>query len=144
MSPPLTYQTIRLSAYQTALAMTDSPPSPSPRPRGGQPHNTNALKHGFYSRHFRKRDLQDLDTYQFDGLTDEATLLRIFMRRVIEAAVKDSDTYNPLAVLRLICLGSATLTRMLKVHVEVFDPLSESDKLLDEVLADVQKDWPTF
>ena len=114
----------------------------SPRTRGAQPANTNALKHGFYSRHFRKSDLTDLDTHQFTGLTDEATLLRIFMRRVIEAALKDSETYNPLAVLRLICLGSATLTRMLKVHQQVFDPLSQSDKLLDQALAEIQKDWP--
>ena len=117
-----------------------TPKPSSSRPRGAQPGNTNALQHGFYSRHYRKTDLTDLDNYQFTGLTDEATLIRIYMRRVIEKAVKD-DTYNPLIVLRLLCLGSTTLTRLLRVQKQIIDPISETDKLLQQVLAEVQEDW---
>jgi hypothetical protein len=34
---------------------------PSKRPRGAQPGNSNAVKHGFYSRKFHPQELNDLD-----------------------------------------------------------------------------------
>ena len=45
------------------------------RKRGGQPCNTNALKHGFYSHRFNNLELADLGTALSDGLTDEIALL---------------------------------------------------------------------
>ena len=44
-------------------------PAPAPkRRRGGQSGNTNALKHGFYSSHFRRSDLKDLENCEFSDL----------------------------------------------------------------------------
>ena len=117
--------------------------SSSPRPRGAPPGNRNHLKHGFYSRQFRKIDLRDLEKHQFNGLIDETNLIRIYMRRVIEKAA-DDETCDPLAVLRLLCLGSITLTRLLKVQKQIFDPRSEADNLLEQALAKVAEEWPTF
>jgi hypothetical protein len=62
-----------------------------PRKPGGQPGNTNALRHGFYSRKFRKLEIDDLDTALIDGLTDEITCARICYRRLFEI-INDSDT----------------------------------------------------
>lgn len=62
-----------------------------PRRRGGQPNNTNALKHGFYSRQFRQIDLADLDAVSA-SLDDEITLLRVFMRRLLEASQDQEET----------------------------------------------------
>jgi hypothetical protein len=41
------------------------------RSRGAQPGNTNALKHGFYSKRFSQLELTDLETALGDGLGDE-------------------------------------------------------------------------
>ena len=44
-------------------------PAPAPkRRRGGQSGNTNVLKHSFYSSHFRRSDLKDLDNCEFSDL----------------------------------------------------------------------------
>ena len=45
------------------------PPAPAPkRRRGSQSDNTIILKHGFYSSHFRRSDLKDLDNCEFSDL----------------------------------------------------------------------------
>ena len=44
-------------------------PAPAPkRRRGGQSDNTIVFKHGFYSNHFRRSDLKDLDNCEFSDL----------------------------------------------------------------------------
>jgi hypothetical protein len=69
----------------------DQPPSP-PKPHRGAPRgNQNALKHGFYTRHFDKVDLADLKTASFDGLNDEIAMLRLFMRRLIDRYQSSDD-----------------------------------------------------
>ena len=52
--------------------------TPKPKPEADRRSlgNTNALKHGFYSRRFRSADLQDLDTHDFSGLQDEIVMIR--------------------------------------------------------------------
>jgi hypothetical protein len=122
--------------------LLNPPPLPrkkTTRRRGAQPDNLNALKHGFYSRHFRSADLKDLDTYQFSGLTDEANLIRIYMRHVVEMDGKEGSSYDPLTILRAICLGSASLNRLLKTQQLIFGPADEASTDLMNVLKEVQK-----
>jgi len=66
--------------------MPDNPTSSSliRRLRGAPLNNLNALKHGFYARKFRQTDLVDLAESKFTGLNEEITMLRVFMRGVIE------------------------------------------------------------
>jgi len=52
-----------------------------PRPRGAQPGNTNALKHGFYAKHFNQLELSDLETALSGGLDNEIEMLRVAQRR---------------------------------------------------------------
>ena len=51
------------------------------RKRGGQPGNTNALKHGFYAQYFSPGEDDDLGVYSGEGLADEINLLRVLIRR---------------------------------------------------------------
>lgn len=67
------------------------PNLPWKRTEGGQPGNTNALKHGFYSHRFRERELKYLQDLPSDqDLQDEFDLLRVLICRVFEA-VDDQD-----------------------------------------------------
>ena len=55
------------------------------RKRGGQPDNTNALKHGFYSRRFNQVEVDDLKAIlegDQAGLQNEINMLRVAMQRV--------------------------------------------------------------
>lgn len=60
--------------------------SDSKRTRGAQPGNTNAVKHGFYSRQFRPQELSDLDSILLGNLDDELNMFRIVTRRVYDLA----------------------------------------------------------
>jgi len=64
------------------MAKRELPPPPTKRRVGAPAGNTNALKHGFYSTQLRSGDLADLETYQFSGLIDAITMLRVVIRRV--------------------------------------------------------------
>ena len=47
------------------------------RKRGGQPGNSNAWKHGFYSRSFTKLEAKDLKVVTSLDLTNEIIMLRV-------------------------------------------------------------------
>ena len=75
----------------------------STRSRGGQPANTNALKHGFYSKKFDKLELSDLESITSNNLDDEIELLRVINRRVFDYANKkkqDLDTWVTLLIVQ--------------------------------------------
>jgi len=55
------------------------PPSstPSKRKRGGQPGNSNALRHGFFSRSFTEAEMDDLEKNVKGEFMDEIALARV-------------------------------------------------------------------
>ncbi len=83
------------------------------RRRGAPPGNTNALKHGFYSRAFREIDCHDLEQVTFQGLQDEITMLRVFIRRVTEISQSITTFPEAVSLLRVLSLASISLTRLL-------------------------------
>ena len=97
-----------------------------PNPRRGAPlGNLNALKHGFYSRRFKKSDLAGLEDCDFDGLKDEITIMRVFIRRFIEQCSDSTGLYETAGILRILCLATVSLTRLIKTktqHLLVSDP----------------------
>ena len=54
---------------------------PAPRKRGGQPGNTNAVKHGFYTKNFSPAERRALQAINADVLGDEIALLRVLIKR---------------------------------------------------------------
>jgi hypothetical protein len=54
------------------------------RKRGGQPGNTNAFKHGFYTKNFSPAERKGLQAIQGVVLGDEIALLRVLIRRFAE------------------------------------------------------------
>jgi hypothetical protein len=68
--------------------MSMSPPSRRP---GAQLGNMNALKHGFYTRRIKKRDLSGVESTNVKGLAEEIALIRIFTRRLVETCDPSAD-----------------------------------------------------
>jgi hypothetical protein len=59
----------------------DAPPK---RKRGAQPGNSNALRHGFYSRHFTRAENAGLDSDIKGEFIDEINIARINVLRLAE------------------------------------------------------------
>jgi hypothetical protein len=70
-----------MSEGTNASAKTAQPAHKKP---GGQPGNTNALKHGFYSKHFSLAERRGLQAAEGLVLGDEIGLLRVLIRRFVE------------------------------------------------------------
>jgi hypothetical protein len=60
--------------------------------RGGEPGNTNAVRHCFYSRKFQDLEVEDLGQVK-GGLQDEIARLRVSIRRVFERATELGDEF---------------------------------------------------
>ena len=110
------------------------------RKRGAQPGNTNALKHGFYSRHFSKNDLSDLEINATKGVQDEITMLRVFIRYVLQLSTGAQTLPEALACLRAISLSVTALSRLIKVQHVVFGSTSELDEALHLALQDITEE----
>lgn len=103
-------------------------PSLFERRRGGQPGNTNAVKHGLYSSRFFPEEIEALGEMQ-DGVKDEIELVRVTTARILryveqktiegEIVVMDPEDY--VAILNLIAKNSATVARLMQVDKALKD-----------------------
>ncbi len=78
--------------------------------------NSNAFKHGFYTRRIKKRDLSGVETTDLKSLVDEIALIQVFTRRLVKSCASSTDFYELSAILRILCLASSTITRILRVN----------------------------
>ena len=104
----------------------------STRRPGAPTGNHNALKHGFYTRRLKKRDLTGVESTDASGLVEEIALIRIFTRRLVESCLPDADFYELADILRILCLASTTITRLTRTQYL----LSTSDTGFDDDLAE--------
>jgi hypothetical protein len=119
--------------------MTNIPSSK--RSRGAQPNNTNAVKHGFYSRQFQHLETSDLDIALLNGLDDEIALLRVIIRRVFEytnAADQNLETWST----ALGTLGSAAtrLAHLLRTQKLLGGQDKDYTSSLSQALSEVTKE----
>ena len=89
---------------------------PAQRKRGGQPGNTNALKHGFYTKNFSLAERRGLEAVQGIVLEDEIALLRVLIRRFADQilaskGVEINASAQHLAVVNEAMLRLASLLR---------------------------------
>jgi len=108
-----------------------------PRRRGGQFGNLNALKHGFYTRRIKKRDLSGVESTNIKGLAEEIALIRIFTRRLVESVDPAADLYDLAGILRAICLASTTITRVIKAQAFLANDPTEWNEI-DEAIRQVR------
>ena len=86
------------------------------RKRGGQPGNTNAFKHGFYTKNFSPAERRGLQATQGVVLADEIALLRVLIRRfsgqiLSSQGVPLNESAQHLAVISEAMLRLASLLR---------------------------------
>jgi hypothetical protein len=109
----------------------------SKRNRGGQPGNINALKHGFYTRRFNQSDLAGVESTDYSGLMDEIAIIRLYARRLIELDDPSSTIDQVADILRILCLASLTITRLVKtshfLQLHGNNEPSELHKALEEL-----------
>ena len=96
--------------------MTDEnqPPTQTKRRKGGQPGNLNALKHGFYSRHFNSLELKDLEATLESGLDSEIDLLRVATRRLLTLTADNKDIDTGIRLLTVLGATASRLANLLR------------------------------
>jgi hypothetical protein len=114
--------------------------------RGGQPGNLNALKHGFYTRYFTNHDLAGVTSTDFDGLMEEIAIIRLYARRLIELDNLSADISQVTNILRILCLASLTITRLVKTRqiLRLADTSSADDlhQVLEQLTRELHLDQP--
>lgn len=121
--------------------MTEPEQQQPKRKRGAQPGNTNGLKHGFYSRAFRAGEAADLAALRDVQLLDEVNLLRVFLRRLAEAARDEADLETIIHSLNAAGLASSRLATILRIHHDlVGDQTSPVRLALSQALTETMKE----
>ncbi len=111
------------------------------RTRGGQPGNTNALKHGFYSRRFSDQEHCDLEASQDDDLRSEAAMLRVVIRRVFELSENITEFEQACELLRHVSLAIGRLAAIMRTQALYgLSPADEVQRTIEEALFEIAED----
>jgi hypothetical protein len=100
----------------------------------------NAVKHGFYASKLPQSDRAALATSEFSGLTEEISLLRTFIRRVISLTPPPDDFYANLDSLRVICHATTALSRLVRTHALLGTASSEFERARDQALREIAEE----
>ena len=109
------------------------------RKRGGQPGNLNALKHGFYSKHFEKAELLDLDGVS--DLQEEIGMMRVVISRLLKMARECKDMGELITVLNTLGLASTRVAGLMKTQKFLGGKRDSHEEMLDRAIHDVLKEW---
>ena len=95
-------------------------PAPAPkRKRGGQPGNTNSLRHGFYARNLGQFSPRKYDETELRNLLGEAAMLKDYMFFVYNSNLGCTDSVTLADTLRALALAGVALSRVLQVHSHI-------------------------
>jgi hypothetical protein len=129
------------NARQTPPAPAPASKPKAPRKRGGQPGNSNAVTHGFYSRHFTEPEAADLAAILADGIDDEIALMRVHMRRVMALASGEENLDTATHLLDTLGTASTRLATLLRTK-RLLTPAQGNDvaKAIGDALTAVVKE----
>ena len=109
------------------------------RQKGGQPGNLNALKHGFYSKHFLKGEILDLE--KADDLQEEIKMMRVVTRRLLKMARSCKDTGEMVTVLGALGLASTRVAGLMRTQKFLGGNKDRFDEMIDRARDAVLKEW---
>jgi hypothetical protein len=113
----------------------------SRRQRGAQPDNTNALKHGFYSRHFRALAEAELQAALSGRLDEEIAMLRVVVRQVFALTNGVEQLDQGVKLLGALGVASIRLAKLLQAQKELGEDGDQVLAALSAALGDVLQDW---
>lgn len=117
------------------------PPTSPPRRRGAPLGNLNNFKHGFYSRRLRKRDLTGVESTDVAGLVEEIALIRVYIRRLIESFDPNGDFNDHADLLRILCVASSAITRIIRAQYLISSTGSGIDDEIAEAIRQVNAEF---
>lgn len=107
------------------------------RKKGGQPGNTNALKHGFYSPAFKSGEGEALEALGEAGVRAEVDMLRVSLRRLFQAAGELADPGDMASTLEAMASVSVTIAGLLKTQRLIEGGQSSLSDALSQALGEV-------
>lgn len=110
------------------------------RKTGGQPGNTNALKHGFYSRLFRAIDIQDLPTLELK-LEDEIAAARVAGRRMLEISDKITDPRHSILALAIFSTHLTHIAMLMRTHAILTGNSSDTAETITKAIHTVAREF---
>ena len=114
---------------------------PKKRSRGAQPGNTNALRHGFYSRNLHQLELDDLDQVAGEDMDSEIALLRSLIRRTVELSDGVESLEVAIKLLNSIGMNAQHLSAIIyKRHMLAGNTDSRVAEALNDVLLRLRKE----
>jgi hypothetical protein len=113
-------------------------PNPALRRPGGQPGNTNAIKHGFYSPRIRQNQSGHPHRVKYTGVRDEIDLLRMSIRRVVDWGEDIQSLPDALTFLRILALASISLSRLVRAQQVIAD--SDYELAIGRAVSDISEE----
>ena len=110
------------------------------RKRGGQPGNTNALKHGFYSRAFRSVDIDDLDTLELK-LEDEIAAARVAGRRMLELSDEMTEPMQSIRALAAFSTHLIHIASLIRTHAILTGGSNTSSEAITNAIQAVAREF---
>jgi hypothetical protein len=130
--------------YLSGGGTVDADPQTQKRKPGGQLGNTNAVKHGAYSRWFRQMEVNDLDQIDGSDLHGEIAMLRVLMQRLFEQVSAETPDLETMSMaLTALGKGAFHLGGLMRAEKNLAGARNElADKLtkaLAGVVAELEK-----
>jgi len=113
----------------------------SPPKRGAPLGNTNAIKHGFYSRQLKKARLSGDDPSNLIDLKEEIFLLRLFIRHLLDLGLQTKGYQEGIHILRTLSLGVSSLSRLIRIQHWISPIEDEKSQAIQEALKRVHEQW---
>jgi hypothetical protein len=108
--------------------------------RGAPLGNRNAYKHGFYARRLPGSHVAGLEYTGTKSLEDEISMLRIFIRRVIDLGGATEDLDQAINILRIVSFAAMGLNRLIRTQLTIADPYNEPMDKLAKALESLKND----
>jgi hypothetical protein len=106
---------------------------PARRKRGGQPGNSNAFKHGFYTKNYSLAERRGLTAIEGVVLGDEIKLLRVLIRRFAEQIQASNGVALPQSAQCLAVISEAMLRLGTLLRIDHMLSGSESSNFVKEL-----------
>jgi hypothetical protein len=108
--------------------------SKSGKHRGGQPGNTNALRHGFYAANLGQASPRQYNEVEMRNLLGEVAMLKDYMYRLYTCNLQSTDSPTLAETLRALSLAGMALARVLQVHNDILI-YGKTDASLDDLIS---------